>query len=125
MASLDNLPPALDRLRVYLQRASELQRASPVAAHAVRTFAMQLGMSMKDRLRPTDLQFLVVLMDELERERQQLTVSRPKEDHETATRKLGLDLYNRAKAADKPEFSNPQVQPRACAPPPSSALPLA
>ena len=36
MATLDLLPAALEPLRVYLKRASELQRASNLAAFAVR-----------------------------------------------------------------------------------------
>ena len=86
MATLENLPAALEPLRVYLKRAAELNRASNLAAFCVRTFAMQIGISLKDRLRPADLQFLLTLMDELEKDRRALAVSSTGEEQEKATR---------------------------------------
>ena len=93
---------------MYLKRADELKRASHLASFAIRTFAMQIGMTLRERLtKATDMQFLVVLMDELERERLALGVSPTGEEQEAATRALAIDLYNRAQASDKPDVSHP------------------
>ena len=101
--SIDDLPPALEPLRTYLKRASELQRASALVGFAVRTFALQIGMCLRDRLKPSDLQFLMDLMDELEREKAALKISPTGEEQEKATKNLAFDLYARAQAADKPD----------------------
>ena len=107
MSTLENLPAALEVLRVYLKRAEELKRANAIAAFSVRAFAMQIGMSLRDRLKATDMQFLIVLMDELERERQALSISSTGEEQERSVKTLALDLYARAKGNDKPDISHP------------------
>ena len=96
MATLDALPAALEPMRVYLKRAAELQRASALVAYTVRTFALQIGISLRDRLRPDDMHFLNALMDELERDKLALPLSPTGEERERATQDLALDLYARA-----------------------------
>jgi len=108
LAGLENLPPLLESLRVYLKRAEELKRASALAHFSCRAFAMQIGMTMRTRLKATDLQFLLVLIEELERERKALGISPTGEEQEAATKTLALDLFNRAQANDKPELEHPQ-----------------
>ena len=98
MANLSELPAALEPMRVYLKRAQELHRASNLVSFAVRTFALQIGMSLKDRLKPNDLHFLMALMDELEKEKAGLAISPTGEVQEKATRDFALALYARAQA---------------------------
>ena len=108
LAGLENLPPSLESLRVYLKRGEELKRASALAHFSCRAFAMQIGMTMRTRLKATDLQFLLVLIEELERERKALGISPTGEEQEAATKTLALDLFNRAQASDKPDLEHPQ-----------------
>ena len=67
------------------------------------TLALQIGMCLRDRLKPSDLQFLMDLMDELEREKAALKISPTGEEQEKATKNLAFDLYANAQAADKPD----------------------
>ena len=62
----------------------------------MRTFALQIGISLRDRLRPDDMHFLNALMDELERDKLALPLSPTGEERERATQDLALDLYARA-----------------------------
>ena len=106
MASLDALPAALEPLRVYLARAAEFQRADSKVSHLVRVFAMKIGLALRPRLKPSDSQFLLVLMDELESERLSLPTKSAAEE-QAALRAFAVGLYNRAKANDKPEVMHP------------------
>ena len=100
------LPPSLEPLRIYLDRANELKSAKPLVAHHVRMYAMQIGMALRPRMKATDVPYLVTLMDELEAERQQLCADDAAEG-QRALRAFALDLYSRATAADKPEVEHP------------------
>ena len=52
-----NLPPALEPIRAYLARAQELQRSSVTVSHVLRKFAMQVGMTMRERLPVAEIQY--------------------------------------------------------------------
>ena len=108
MPDLAHLPASLEPMRVYLKRAEELKRASTLASFAIRSFAFQVGMSLRERCKATDMQFLEVFMDELERERTMHKVSPTGEEQEAATKALALDLYGRAKSSDRPDLTHPQ-----------------
>ena len=62
-------PPALEPMRVYLDRSRELQAAKPIVAHYLRVFAMNIALQLRSRLRPADLVYVSSLMDSLEQER--------------------------------------------------------
>ena len=106
-SSLDELPTMLEPMRVYLKRAAELRRTSSLAAFAVRTFALQVGLTHRERLRPADLSYLMSLMEELESDKAALNLSPTGEEQERATHDLAMDLYARAHAADRLDISHP------------------
>lgn len=105
----NHLPPALESMRAYLDRARELHAAKPVASHYLRVFAMNIAMSLRSRLKPPDIAFVSAFMDELEQERSNLEAKRVAgmDNPHAAIQSFALDLYNRARSADKPEVNHP------------------
>ena len=98
------LPSALEKMRAYLTRAQELQHTSALVSHVLRSFAMQVGMTLRDNLRHVEMEFLLSLMDDLERER-----SRHNNivEAQNAVMHVAMDLYSRAKASDRPDIDHP------------------
>ena len=86
--TLQSLPAALEPMRPYLRKAAELGRVSPLTALALRMFAMQIGITLQHKLPPTDMQYLLLLMDELEAEKRALGVSATGEEQAAAVKKL-------------------------------------
>ena len=92
-------PPTLASIQPYLDRAAELQRVSPLAAHNLRLCGMTLGLqNMSDNDAKA---YLLVLMDTLEEEKKMLGLS-PAAAIE-ALRTLAVDLIKRARASDQPQ----------------------
>ncbi|EOD24894.1 Vps20-associated 1-like protein B [Emiliania huxleyi CCMP1516] len=105
-------PPALEPMRVYLDRSRELQAAKPIVAHYLRVFAMNIALQLRSRLRPADLVYVSSLMDSLEQERTQLEAQRAAKHPQETIREFAIDLSNRARSADKPEVSIPNPSQR-------------
>jgi len=95
----DALPAAFAPIRAYMDRARELQSVSATVSHQLRMHAASLALKIKQRDAPAT-RWLARLLDALEQEKQRLG---PLEDPPgTTMRALAYDIYERARALDKP-----------------------
>ena len=89
-------PEALSSIQPYLERAAELRGYSALASHELRLMAMTVG-SIKV-VNKESSEFLVILMDTLEEERNILAPTA--ESSLAALRALATDLIDRARHSD-------------------------
>jgi hypothetical protein len=70
---------------------------------------MNIAISLRSRLKPPDIAFVSAFMDELEQERSGLETRRVAgmDDPHAAIKRFALDLYTRARSADRPEVAHP------------------
>ena len=93
------LPSSLAHIKPYILRAEELHGINPLSGHALRHFAMTVGIKTKSE---DARAFLLLMMDLLEEERQILDPRTP--DTLEALRSLAVSLIERANFSDKPEI---------------------
>ena len=98
MAASMPIPKSLLHIKPYMARADEVHGSSPLSGHALRHFAVEIGVKTKAE---DARAYLFVMMDILEEERKLLMPSN--KDILEALRSLAVDLIHKARANDQPK----------------------